>query len=101
MLETTEVKPKKKHVEEAASAPAPFAEYQPLDVPPETAKEWATSKFNLPTQFLGDLVWHSQVIGMFTMKTDAGKTNWTIELGLAMAYGKPFMEWSQVKRARV
>jgi len=101
MLETTEVKPKKKHVEEAASASAPVAEYQPLDVPPETAKEWATAKFRRPTCFLGDMVFHSQTIGMFTMKTDAGKTNWTIALGLALAYGKPFMEWSPVRRARV
>src|SRR5262249_61571977 len=97
----TKPKTKKKHVEEAASAPAPVSEYTPLDVPPETAKEWATAKFNLPIQFLGDMLFHSQTIGMFTMKTDAGKTNWTIAAALAMAHGKPFMEWSPVRRAKV
>jgi len=104
MLDKTKAKKKTnktKHVEEAASAPRPVAEYQPLDLPPETAKEWATSKFNLPTQFLGEMLFHTQTIAMFTMKTDAGKTNWTIACGLALAYGRPFMEWAPVKRARV
>jgi hypothetical protein len=82
-------------------APAVEPEYQPSTLPPTTDKEWANAKFKRPTCFVGEMMFHSQTIGMFTMKTDAGKTNFTIGLGLAMAYGKTFCEWSPVNRARV
>jgi hypothetical protein len=83
----------------AASASA--TEYLPESVSPTTDKEWAEAKFKLPTVFLGDWVFHSQTIGMFTMRTDSGKTNWTVGLGLALAYGRTFCDWSPVNPARV
>jgi hypothetical protein len=38
---------------------------------------------------------------MFAMKTDKGKTNWSVALGLHMAWGKAFCDWSPQRKARV
>jgi RecA-family ATPase len=96
-------KKKVRHMASSVTTPVPIleTEYRPTELPPTTDKEWAHAKFNKPTPFLGDMLFHSHTIGMFTMKTDAGKSNWAIALALALAYGKPFCDWSPSKRARV
>jgi hypothetical protein len=95
-------------IEEKTDDPSPImvqatpdSEYLPGPLKPATDKEWATAKFKPPKLFLGDMLFHSHTIGMFVMKTDAGKSQWAVGLGLAMAYGRAFCEWSPVNRACV
>jgi hypothetical protein len=86
-----------------AEEKALVAELIPTDEldPPDTDREWHHAKFKPPTQFLGNWVWHSETIGLFVMKTDGGKTQWTTGLCLALTHGKPFCDWISINSCRV
>jgi hypothetical protein len=72
------------------------------DNPLVTDKDWADANIAPPTYFLGNLLFHTQNIALFTMKTDAGKTNFIIALALCLAYAKSFCEWATTgKKAKV
>ena len=99
---------KPKTVAEARTAPEPefkladYAratlehkeEFKPFNIVPRTAQEWCDAPIPSPVEFLGDRLWHSQTKGMFVMRTDRGKTHWSVALGLHMAMGKSFCDWT-------
>jgi hypothetical protein len=68
--------------------------------PLHTDKHWRDAEIDQPVPFMGKL-WHSKTKGMFTMKTDKGKTHWAVALGLSIAYGKPFLDWDSHRPATV
>ena len=105
---------KPKTVAEARTAPKPefkladYAratlehkqEFKPFNIVPRTAQEWCDAPIPPPVEFLGDRLWHSQTKGMFVMRTDRGKTHWSVALGLHMAMGKSFCDWTPQRKAR-
>jgi hypothetical protein len=85
----------------ALEQPDKVLEFRPFGQAPRTAKEWCEAKIAEPVEFLGNRIWHSLTKGMFVMKTDKGKTQWAVALGLHMAWGKSFCDWSPKRKARV
>jgi hypothetical protein len=75
--------------------------FKPFGDAPRTAKEWCDADIPQPVEFLGNRIWHSQTKGMFVMRTDKGKTMWSVALGLHLAWGKGFCDWSPRRKARV
>jgi hypothetical protein len=72
------------------------------DYPLVTDKDWADANIPPPTYFLGNLLFNTQNFALFTMKTDAGKTNFIIALALCLAYAKSYCEWATTgKKAKV
>jgi hypothetical protein len=63
-------------------------EFKPFNIVPRTAQEWCDAPIPSPVEFLGDRLWHSQTKGMFVMRTDRGKTHWSVALGLHMAINR-------------